>query len=225
MGGLAVEIPGDLPPERQFLPNNEGEQWFVSAKAVKYLVRYFDGLHELPNLSLEEINSRSRANWFAKILVCVQAVWFIAQCITRLAQKIPISLLELNTFGHAICALLIYYLWWEKPFEVESPLSFCSPTLERFRAIQYMLTVRSPLCRRVNQDVCYRSRDCMWNKELESTPWFMRYVSPPIRIHIPSLGERIFRVCEVSVSVYQKISTVMFKKSYESCDEMIRIAV
>ena len=33
----------------------------------------------------------------------------------------PLSLLELNTFGHAVCALLIYLLWWEKPFEVEFP--------------------------------------------------------------------------------------------------------
>lgn len=37
------------------------------------------------------------------------------------SEHIPISLLELNTFGHAICALLIYVLWWEKPFEVDSP--------------------------------------------------------------------------------------------------------
>ena len=38
-----------------------------------------------------------------------------------MAQRIPISLLELNTFGHAVCALLIYLLWWEKPFEVDIP--------------------------------------------------------------------------------------------------------
>jgi hypothetical protein len=30
-------------------------------------------------------------------------------------------LLELNTFGHAICTLLIYLLWWDKPLDVEQP--------------------------------------------------------------------------------------------------------
>lgn len=41
--------------------------------------------------------------------------------ILLVAQRIPISLLELNTFGHAVCALLIYLVWWEKPFEVDHP--------------------------------------------------------------------------------------------------------
>ena len=36
-------------------------------------------------------------------------------------HRIPISLLELNTLGHAVCALFIYLLWWEKPFEVDVP--------------------------------------------------------------------------------------------------------
>ena len=43
------------------------------------------------------------------------------QCISRLAQGLSISLLELNTFAHALCALLIYGLWWEKPLDVEEP--------------------------------------------------------------------------------------------------------
>ena len=42
---------------------------------------------------------------------------------------IPISLLELNTFGHAVCALLIYFLWWNKPFDVDYPTVIQSKTL------------------------------------------------------------------------------------------------
>lgn len=42
------------------------------------------------------------------------------------SERIPVSLLELNTFGHAICALLIYILWWEKPFEIDYPTRFQS---------------------------------------------------------------------------------------------------
>jgi hypothetical protein len=32
-----------------------------------------------------------------------------------------ISLLELNTFGHAICTLVTYFLWWRKPLDVQEP--------------------------------------------------------------------------------------------------------
>ena len=36
-------------------------------------------------------------------------------------QGLAISLLELNTFGHSICTLLIYWMWWDKPLDIEEP--------------------------------------------------------------------------------------------------------
>ena len=59
------------------------------------------------------------------------------------AQNIPISLLELNTFGHAVCALLIYLLWWEKPFEVDYPTMIQNQTLWDIRALSFMRSHRS----------------------------------------------------------------------------------
>jgi hypothetical protein len=49
------------------------------------------------------------------------ATWFCAQCLARLGQRVGISLLELNTLGHALCALLIYCLWWNKPLDTKEP--------------------------------------------------------------------------------------------------------
>ena len=39
----------------------------------------------------------------------------------RLAFQLSIGLLELNTCGHSICALLLAFLWWHKPQDVEEP--------------------------------------------------------------------------------------------------------
>lgn len=50
----------------------------------------------------------------------------------------PISPLELNTFGHAVLALLIYILWWEKPFDVEHPSIVESGLLSKRRALDFM---------------------------------------------------------------------------------------
>ena len=50
----------------------------------------------------------------------------------------PISPLELNTFGHAVLALLIYILWWEKPFDVEHPSIVESGLLSKRRALDLM---------------------------------------------------------------------------------------
>jgi len=57
----------------------------------------------------------------AKTLVCIQAIWFCIQCIVRLSQKLTISLLELNTFAHALCTLVVFGLWWDKPLYIDQP--------------------------------------------------------------------------------------------------------
>ena len=73
----------------------------------------------VPNISESEIRDKSNANGLGKALVCIQAFWFCIQCVIRLCQRLEISLLELNTFAHAICALLMYLLWWDKPLDIE----------------------------------------------------------------------------------------------------------
>jgi hypothetical protein len=75
----------------------------------------------LPDLSKEGIRDKSKANGLAKFLVCVQAIWFIAQTVGRLATDLPISLLEMNTLLHAFCCLFIYLAWWHKPLDIEEP--------------------------------------------------------------------------------------------------------
>ncbi|KAL9062710.1 MAG: hypothetical protein Q9161_009754 [Pseudevernia consocians] len=136
MGGIAFEI-SDSEFEK-FLPSKTKEIWFIGGGGIRDLIEDEDGRNIIPNLSEEEIKSKSKANGLAKALVCIQALWFIAQCLTRLAQRIPISLLELNTFGHAVCALLIYLLWWEKPFEVDYPTMTDGQILLDWRACFHM---------------------------------------------------------------------------------------
>lgn len=75
----------------------------------------------LSTISEADIHDKSKASGFAKTLVCVQATWFCIQCVFRLAQGKAISLLELNAFAHALCAVLIYAMWWSKPFDPEEP--------------------------------------------------------------------------------------------------------
>lgn len=75
----------------------------------------------IPEISLEYIKDKSKANGLAKLLVCVQAAWFGIQVITRLVQGLAVTLLELNVFAHVICALLSYIFWWNKPLDIDEP--------------------------------------------------------------------------------------------------------
>ncbi|KAF2453671.1 hypothetical protein BDY21DRAFT_123723 [Lineolata rhizophorae] len=76
----------------------------------------------LPNISLETVADKSKANTIAKVLVCVQASWFFVQSMARLASALPLTLLELHILTHIACALCIYLLWMKKPYDVESAI-------------------------------------------------------------------------------------------------------
>ncbi|KAF2026849.1 hypothetical protein EK21DRAFT_17165, partial [Setomelanomma holmii] len=64
--------------------------------------------HLIPDISRSAISDKSKADSFSKTIVCLQALWFSAQCVSRLAAERPISLLELNTLLHALCCLIVY---------------------------------------------------------------------------------------------------------------------
>lgn len=172
MGGFAISIPKDLPESESFIPSSSCGNWFITATGLEFLLAV--DKDQLPALTEAEIKSHSKANGLAKTLVCSQAVWFLASCISRckywspengevyltsgpVAQRIPVSLLELNTFGHAVCTLFIYLLWWEKPFEVDIPTTINSQALLDTFALVWINTggtggALSPLVESVRRD-------------------------------------------------------------------------
>lgn len=76
----------------------------------------------------------------------------LTSIVSVVIQGIHISLLELNTFGHAMCALLIYLLWWEKPFDVDYPPIVRSQTLWSVCALVWMQNFKSGFSISVNND-------------------------------------------------------------------------
>lgn len=89
MGGLAFDtrkvrgvfIPEHCPPLLFFTPDGIKELCILHPEVLE-------------SITVEHIDDKSKAGEFGKTLVCLQALWFMAQCISRLAQSLPISLLE-----------------------------------------------------------------------------------------------------------------------------------
>ncbi len=96
---------------------------------------------------------RSKADVFTKLFAIGQSAWLIVQCIARAAQGLrrsnqsPISgrlltartavtELELATMGLVGCALVMYLLWWDKPFDVQHSLFINCPLKDRDRVIR-----------------------------------------------------------------------------------------
>ena len=86
------------------------------------------GLMELSRLGLftkadsASVSDKSKADIVAKIIVCLQAGWFLIQCLARLTQGLHITLLEVHVLAHVLCTFLMYFLWFHKPYSVESPI-------------------------------------------------------------------------------------------------------
>ena len=76
-------IPANIPTSARFLPHNEAEIWFLTVFGVANIVKLEEWKARLPDVSEDEIASKSKADWPMKSFVCVQTLWFMSQCITR----------------------------------------------------------------------------------------------------------------------------------------------
>ncbi|KAK5745728.1 hypothetical protein LTR17_001229 [Elasticomyces elasticus] len=137
MGGFAI----DLAAFDENLVPGKPERLRLTVDGLKLMTKFDPTL--LPDVSREAIQDKSKASPLAKTIVCLQALWFCVQCITRLIQGLSISLLELNTFAHALCAFVIYGLWWNKPLDVEEPLLLQRAGIEHLTAALVMLDIVS----------------------------------------------------------------------------------
>lgn len=114
MGGFVI----DTANSESLLPGSNTRA-VLTPEGVAFVMKHDPDL--IPILSEQEILDKSKADGLAKALVCLQAAWFCFQCILRVAGSLPISLLELTTFAHAICMFAAYFLWWSKPVNVQQP--------------------------------------------------------------------------------------------------------
>ncbi|KAF9566527.1 hypothetical protein CPC08DRAFT_100357 [Agrocybe pediades] len=89
------------------------------------LMRHFgSGRIDLSSVTEETINDHSKADGFGKGIALLQTSWFITQCIARFFGKhFILTELELVTAALAILSLVMYLLWWNKPFNAEIPIA------------------------------------------------------------------------------------------------------
>ena len=80
------------------------------------------GRIEFPTITVEEIEDRSKADGFSKTIAFGQTLWFVAQCLARIAQHLDLTLLELLTLSLATLNGLMYFLWWNKSLDVRCPI-------------------------------------------------------------------------------------------------------
>lgn len=92
-GGFAIDC---TPWHGTLLPKDGPKRLTVTARGMEFLSKF--GV--LPDVPVEDIKDKSKADALAKFLVLLQASWMMIQVIGRLVAKLPVTLLEVNTVAH-----------------------------------------------------------------------------------------------------------------------------
>jgi hypothetical protein len=120
MGGFFLDMSGETvtteesPSEPS--KNNPSTRHVITPAAFTYIMEYFPQI--IPDISKDSITDRSESNSLSKAVLAIQVGWFCADCVSRLIQRLPLSLLEVSTAAHAVCTLLTYCVWWSKPLNI-----------------------------------------------------------------------------------------------------------
>lgn len=131
MGGFAIRADTDRRPQ---------DIIHLNGKSLFHLLRSDSGFGISPQslLSEQEIQDRSKRDFFSKSLIMLQIGWFITNCSTRFSRKMPTTHLELFTFTTAIWSLVSYAILSKKPHSVKTPTilkSFTGNLSEDVKAI------------------------------------------------------------------------------------------
>jgi hypothetical protein len=73
-----------------------------------------------------EIEERGDVDLFTKIVALTQIMWLCTSLITRFAQHITCTKLEILTSAFAVCAFITYVTRWHKPknFKIETLVEY-----------------------------------------------------------------------------------------------------
>ena len=92
----------------------------LTLERFKQLVK--DASFEFPVIGATEIEDKSKGDALSKLVAIVQTLWFIAQCISRGAQRVALTEFELVTLALASLNAITYMFWWNKPLGVKQPV-------------------------------------------------------------------------------------------------------
>ena len=141
MGGLVFDVDDPSSVTRIFPPGVD--RLTLTPTFIAWCLEEYSDI--IPRITESDIKDKSKADGLVKSIACLQALWFCLQFITRMAQRLPVTLLELNTFAHSVCAVLIYFLWWEKPMDVDEPVAIPVGQSAKVRSLAAWAAVHSAL--------------------------------------------------------------------------------
>ncbi|KAL2809037.1 hypothetical protein BJX63DRAFT_445501 [Aspergillus granulosus] len=77
--------------------------------------------HAKWGMTIEQIRDKNKTDSITKLITLFQVFWFVATCIMRAANSLPLSQLESMTLSYIPLFAVTYFFWWEKPKDILAP--------------------------------------------------------------------------------------------------------
>ena len=74
-----------------------------------------DGIYLSAMPTEVKIKDREKSDWLTKLLVLLQTLWFVMQCIAWAIKHLLVMHLEIIMLAYASMNFVIYIFWWNKP--------------------------------------------------------------------------------------------------------------
>ena len=98
----------------------EERTFYLTARDL-YKLREVNIIKQLPTISLEDIEVKSKGDFIVKGTTVVQVFSLLIQAIVRATERLPISQLEIAVLAFSVCAAVTYLFYWWKPQNVTVP--------------------------------------------------------------------------------------------------------
>ncbi|KAF4569884.1 hypothetical protein EYR36_009686 [Pleurotus pulmonarius] len=81
-----------------------------------------------PVVEEDDIKDKRKGDTTTKALVVWQSTWFVIQLIARAVEGLAVTELEIMTLAYGLLSAFLYVLWWNKPYDVQTPMLIqCQP--------------------------------------------------------------------------------------------------
>ena len=104
-----------------FYYENESSHFPLTALQIAAEQKKSKGRFDHPEKSEEDIEDKSKRDWFAKLIAALQFLQLALSLIVRKTQGLAFSQLEAVTLGFAVCGTITYLIYLYKPQNVGTP--------------------------------------------------------------------------------------------------------
>jgi hypothetical protein len=106
MGGFVSRAGRPIATHKQLIHPDLGPEYISAIRGVEE----------------EDIMDKSEGDALFKGVALAQGLWFTAQCLARVSQRLPITELEVATLAFAVVNVFMWLLWWGKPHHIQRPI-------------------------------------------------------------------------------------------------------